>query len=431
MDMTKLLLLNILTSAALGLSACQRSTGTNPVPAPGTTPPPGQAPSQTHADGGWIGSGGELIGDGHNPWFLSNTEEIRYCIKHDPNSFSASQANTAKLIDKAFTYWITEFNRISSFFPQPSYVPMGKHRTKHIPCDGSEDVTFIAGYSKLDEQQRVFLKRPKSLLAVAVRTHYDPVQLRGRGFVFVASDIGPDAYTETTSQVPQPWSRAAILYRVLLHEIGHVFGIPHTDADNGVYYNSETNNGTYIWSIMKEDYPEIILTIYSSAKLHELAEKDVVPPFFGFSESHESCNLSSFARSLLNLSESQKCLKLKTTYKDKGDGKMAEIFAKTAAGESTETLVAIIEGNKEAKTATFRMTSIINVRTTSQQTVLKLPPHYPSNVPGPGFFTVEINSNEITIVAKNKKLPILMRIEPQRIIIQAPDEKGIVSTILD
>ncbi|MEQ1877820.1 MAG: hypothetical protein ABL958_14350, partial [Bdellovibrionia bacterium] len=67
--------------------------------------------STLFADGGMVSSGGDLLRDSHNPWWLGNTPIVRYCIEIDQPTVSASPQKIEEMVTRALEFWKTEFNR--------------------------------------------------------------------------------------------------------------------------------------------------------------------------------------------------------------------------------------------------------------------------------------------------------------------------------
>jgi hypothetical protein len=195
----------------------------------------GQAHS--HRDTGeWGGSGGEFIKDQNNPWFLVNTKQVSYCIEIDSAGFSAPPEKVRSLIEMAIQYWKGELAKHSQVLGVGIQDFVLKNNFPSEKCSGSEDLKIQFGYNTLSaDQQSLFSSHdedPADYVGVAVRTEYDKVNLKGRGFVFISSDRGPDPshiYNHGVDVAPNLWTHDGLLFRILQHELGHVFGVTHID----------------------------------------------------------------------------------------------------------------------------------------------------------------------------------------------------------
>lgn len=184
--------------------------------------------SVTFASGGWISGGGELLKDSHNPWFLNNTKDVFYCIKVNESDFGASRKTIETKLVSAIEFWKNEFN----YAITPVYKSIGKLRIAdqnfiQVSCnDVRVDIKFQFGV--LEKVQKEYLKDPKKYAAVTVRTSYDEVKLKGRGFVYVSPSHGPLAYNQE-GVIEDAWQSddGELLYLTLVHELGHIFGLPH------------------------------------------------------------------------------------------------------------------------------------------------------------------------------------------------------------
>lgn len=182
--------------------------------------------SHAFAQGGFVSSGGELFRDAKNPWFVRNTTEVKYCIKHDAATFSASLDEIRKAIQEGLKYWKDEFARNQSFL-QPGFVEIGTQSFHEVNCSDSPEIEFLFGYPTLDKEGLEFLKDPRKFIGVTVRTKYDLAQLKAKGFVFFSSDLGEQSYDNNGALIKEAWRRPRILQYAVLHELGHIFGIPH------------------------------------------------------------------------------------------------------------------------------------------------------------------------------------------------------------
>ncbi len=198
---------------------------------------------------GWTSGGGEILKDAQNPWFMPyNTPVVKYCIEIDEKNFGATREQAKKAIDTALGFWKKQFQSVASAIVTPEYkFILAQHQFNEVTCSDATDIKFQFG--TLDGAQFAYFKDPTKMVASAVRTDYDTKQLRGRGFVYVSPDSGP-LKIQSTEVTANPWSKkdGALLVPVLIHELGHVFGISH-------------NPDIFL---MKEDFPETLLSEQNS-----------------------------------------------------------------------------------------------------------------------------------------------------------------------
>lgn len=185
-------------------------------------------PLSIQASGGWVGGGGELLRDKNNPWFLSNIKNVYYCILIDQKTFGIDNDRAEAIVEKAIHFWQSEFkHEVSSGTKaetQNGIASQDFHKLQN--CSSQSDITFQLGL--LNKKQKKFLGNPPNFAAISVRTYYDSVNLKGRGFIYVSPPKGPLALN--SKEIPHDiWSisNSKFLYLTLVHELGHVFGLPH------------------------------------------------------------------------------------------------------------------------------------------------------------------------------------------------------------
>lgn len=192
---------------------------------------------------GWTSGGGELIRDGQNPWFLANVKSVTYCVEVDEANFGQTRSQVSSIIVKALNNWKLEFRNARYLNSNLGIAAQTFHETS---CSANPDIRFQFGV--LSGEQLKKLDDPTRFLGVTVRTDYDPVQMRGRGFVYVSPARGP-LKIAGEKVVKEPWAleNGGLLYLVLVHELGHVFGFPHSSE------RADLMNERFIEQIFDED----------------------------------------------------------------------------------------------------------------------------------------------------------------------------------
>ena len=170
--------------------------------------------------------GGNIFGDQLNPWFLQNTKTVNYCVEIDPSFSTLGRERILQLIDKSFGYWKKAFASASGLHSYMNFNP--KLATQKFilseECHAGIDVKFQLGF--LTPDQKKTLPGYKQLLGLAYRTSYDEVNLKGKGFIYIAPESGP-ARPLSPNLHSNPWSygKQRGLELVLTHELGHIFGL--------------------------------------------------------------------------------------------------------------------------------------------------------------------------------------------------------------
>jgi hypothetical protein len=182
-------------------------------------------------EGGWVASGGGIFDAQKNPWFVRNTQTVHYCVSIDQASVSATAATVNSGIAAAFSYWRNELNQSAG--GRQGVATIGTQTfVQDSNCSASDDIQFLIGYGALTSayplDQLAPLGDPQDYVGLTVRTAYDAVNLKGQGFVFIASDTGPHAYHNAGNLISRAWQYPILLQYALTHEVGHVMGIPHT-----------------------------------------------------------------------------------------------------------------------------------------------------------------------------------------------------------
>lgn len=199
--------------------------------------------------GNWSSGGGELIKDAHNPWFLENTKRVTYCVAVDEKNVSAPKQKIESIVRLAIDYWITDFRKAATIerYYDDTMLPL-KLATQvffQVSCDRNPDLRFQFGL--LDDEQFRYLGSPKKYIGIAVRTDYDPIRLKGKGFIYISPDNGPLKYEDSQEFVENSWSYDGLLHKTIVHELGHVFGLQHTNRSR------EVMSTQYLEQILNKD----------------------------------------------------------------------------------------------------------------------------------------------------------------------------------
>lgn len=171
------------------------------------------------AAGGWTSGGGELIRDQHNPWFIQNTTQVNYCILINEAEFGQNKDFVRNKIEKSILFWKTNLKDLKPYsIGENSSIVVGTQTFQEVSCDESHNLTFQFGV--LTDEQKRRMGDTSKIIGVTIRTDYDVKQLQAKGFIYLPKD----------SQFPShPWSsdEGMRVLPVLIHEMGHVFGLQH------------------------------------------------------------------------------------------------------------------------------------------------------------------------------------------------------------
>jgi hypothetical protein len=203
--------------------------------------------------GGWVGGGGGTQTGENNPWYLG-LDSIPYCIEI-AGDFPLSRSEVEKTIQSAFDEWKDAFEHyevqghvIGSEPPMPNIT--SRFRTGHF-LDGkrrsllasgryigscSENTTGILRFQvgTLPERVKEYLNtRNGYIIGAAIRDSRPQDPFASGGIVWIAPQnfIGP-VHTQSVmgadcTPVFPDWSSKRRLFILLVHELGHVFGVPH------------------------------------------------------------------------------------------------------------------------------------------------------------------------------------------------------------
>jgi hypothetical protein len=242
--------------------------------------------------GDWVSLGGELFRFARNPWFVKNTTQVTYCVTVDQGSISAKESEVRALILESIAYWKDQFGRVQSGGSGGmKSLEVATQDFVEKSCSGSVDLRFAIGYGSLTKEEIDYLKDPRKYVGVTVRTDYDQVKLKGKGFIYISSDIGPFAYHNPGHLTEKAWQHPLIMKYALIHELGHVFGIPHT----GTGLMSET----FLDQLLLKKFTSIYLRYPLESYLYPASEITICD------------GTGSFDRDFFQVPTSEKCIRFR------------------------------------------------------------------------------------------------------------------------
>jgi hypothetical protein len=173
--------------------------------------------------GNEMGNGSDyLFPDDGAAWFLGETKAVSYCIDV-ASGFPVTANEIDPLIQSAVAQWKQyavdkKAIRAPLLSKDPGKIAFQFTRQN---CAASTDLTFYFGVE--NERIRTLKERYSRPIAFAARESYDATTGWGKGFVWFALE----AAVSTSPRIPIWQDKTATLRPVLLHELGHIFGVPH------------------------------------------------------------------------------------------------------------------------------------------------------------------------------------------------------------
>lgn len=209
---------------------------------------------------GWNSGGGKLLKHATNPWFLENTADVEYCIDFDQNYFDVGQERLEQLVGEALSEWKLAFAYAKDrTYEEGELEPFGQLRvaTQNFwltKCHADVDIRFQFGKLSKTQAEKYF-NDPRKFVGTAVRTHYDLKQLTSKGFVYIAPMDGP-LRPELQNMHPNPWivDNNSILKVIIMHEIGHIFGMKHENGLMAEVISERLMNEDFVNSVIRINY---------------------------------------------------------------------------------------------------------------------------------------------------------------------------------
>lgn len=310
---------------------------------------------------GWVSSGGDLVKDQNNPWWIANTPKVPYCIAHDSESFSASIETVTTMVQKAIQYWKDSFQHNTIVFEHDFHFKLATQDFQLVECSQSPPLIFKLGYGTLDPDEKQYIGEQFHHIGLAIRKEYDRKLLRSKGVIYLSSDQGPHQYADAQS-VKQAWKYEGLLYRILLHELGHVFGLTH---DQEIGWQKMKSS-----QIMAANLAEHIL----AERYHRFYQSDLNLPLFGAKEPiFSTCTPDTMLKSVLGATDHAECI----SWEQDTDG-MIQVF-QTEQQERTK----LGDVHLISPVTKFVFKPLVSLYLTKEQQVIHPDPNYPQqqNVP--------------------------------------------------
>ena len=179
--------------------------------------------------GGWSGNGSDLLQEQDNAWFIGD-ETVEYCIERDA-TFPVELPSLQRLVKDGLSDWAAFFTKYSldrTSLGQPGTLggrfPDGKLRGLSLTFKEVEhcsvlkkQISFLFGTTTPEIE--AFRAAKGDALSFAIRSEYDHKSYRNGGFIWIPG---------IEAKKPLNWAEHPMLLKhLLLHELGHVFGMRH------------------------------------------------------------------------------------------------------------------------------------------------------------------------------------------------------------
>ncbi len=186
-------------------------------------------PLFTHA-GVFVSTGGEVFVTAKNPWFIKGSrggaDKVNYCVNLSEDDMSINRDRARTIIREALDYWKDELAIKGP--PKPGFLRLADQEfIENEFCSENTPLQFKLGYSLLDKDELDHLKDPQKYIGVSIRKEYDKKTLSASGVVLIGSDKGSVTYHNPGNLVSNAWKSERLFKYAVLHELGHVFGMPH------------------------------------------------------------------------------------------------------------------------------------------------------------------------------------------------------------
>jgi len=153
-------------------------------------------------------------------WFLGEGNTIKYCLEATAD-FGLSQQAAGVEIRAAFSTWAQYIqDKKVNQSPFPTALTIAHKTLEMTACDGTEDLKFELGFD--DDEIKKFKSKYENPTAFAERVQYDKKAGWGKGIIWVSKA----RVVDPNMGFPE-WTDDKLLRAILLHELGHVYGVEH------------------------------------------------------------------------------------------------------------------------------------------------------------------------------------------------------------
>ncbi|MES2800933.1 MAG: hypothetical protein V4654_00445 [Bdellovibrionota bacterium] len=354
------------------------------------------------ANGGWVSSGGEVFKNGKNPWFVNNTKVINYCVRFSPSEFSADESTALRLVRESLAYWKEQLDGQASIIldapilSSKNQIIIAQQEFKFSAiCTGTEDLTIKFGYDTLDAAEKTYMVTPEKYLGLTIRKNYDDAQLRGNGIIYISGDVGAHAYKKTSPDViDAAWKYPKLLNYVLIHELGHVFGLSHSGS-----------------GLMSEVFLDQMLI----RKFAALYVREPISPFIKPPVEAEVCDSSvfpkgsqSFLAPYFSLTYKEDCLKLEMNQ----NKKQFAILTKKMKGTDWKQIGTLFIDQNEI--IDYSLRPALTLQVTDEQKIFKM--DGTSFILGPIYQNYKVDGH-INFGTSLKPFPVQIDLSPDNIVV--------------